>query len=163
MLEAEYYFSPAHGLALDWFYSLGVTGQEFICLRCAMTDNADNRYMLSLNYKYYLPFLERSVYVSPYMRWRNWQGKLGDFVNETLFYGNEYNRIVSNGLAFGGTVGAHFSEKGRFDFTIYMGGGKYFYESYKPQDGQTIDNYLISEWRLGINIGFRICKAKPKP
>jgi len=161
MLETEYYFSPAHGLALDVFYSLEVyDSPDRICFACYMTSFAENRTMLSINYKYYLPIYERGIYLSPYLRWRNWHGDLGNFVDESLNVEDEIQSVVSNGFSFGGTFGFHMSEKGRFDFTFYSGYGFYFYESYQSETNYTIRPEFFTEWRMGLNIGFRVYKPK---
>lgn len=153
MAEAEYFLDKRNSLSLEYFYSTEVTEGDFICFACAMTSYAQKRTLIDIQYKFYVSF----IYVSPYVRLRNWQGNLDEYVKEPVPT-NENSLITSVGFAIGGTIGVRFVNKGRFDCVYYMGWGGYIHESYQVESPYTINDYLKLDTRFGLNLGVRLFK-----
>ena len=152
-LEVEYFITPKHALSFEYALSGYVSkAGSTLCVGCWLTDYAEQRHLFALNYRYYIKY---GVFVSPYLRYRVWQGELSQYVEDTLIGELKEKDIQSNSLGAGLTLGARGKINEVFDLVFYFGYGAYFHHSY-PLNDYTISYELEQDFRLGLNVGIRL-------
>ena len=148
--ELEYFISPKNSFSFEYAYSGYINpNREGLCIGCWLTDYAEQRQLFTLNYRLYIKY---GLFISPYLRYRIWDGELSQYVEDTI--GNDKG-IKSNSLGAGVTIGARGKLSDVLDLAFYFGYGGYFHHSY-PIDEYTISYELEQDFRLGLNLGIKL-------
>ena len=151
--ELEYFVSPKHSLSFEYAYSGYINpNREGLCIGCWLTDYAEQRQLLTLNYRYYVKY---GLFISPYLRYRIWNGELSQYVEDTLNDEQKKADIQSNSVGAGLTIGARGKLGDIFDLAFYFGYGGYFHHTY-PIGDYTISYELEQDFRLGFNLGVKL-------
>jgi hypothetical protein len=150
-VESEYFIAPKHSVAIKYTHIRfdPQTESDITLFTLAM-----KRQNIDLHYKFY-PKATSPLFISPFIRFREWTGRKDHF-----FHNYPYSEeiITSHGVAIGGLIGARLPIIHWLDITFYTGLNAFVYDTVGREYSPEFRSRKLADFRLGINLGFRIFK-----